>query len=418
MNTLNYIEKGMLLILFLFISACSKDDDVNQNLTPSGIETAEELTAYFENLIQVKNVPGFSVTIILENDIDFHQSYGYADITNQIPYTNHTINNMASVSKTFVGAATAKAISQGYFTLETSINDILPVDIINPKQPDIDIKIKHLITHTSGIVDVPSTYIASNYYILPGEDISTDIGSVLVNELGIQQMDQVDLDDYLLEIFNEDGTLYNLDNYLDATPGSVWAYSNDATSLMGFIIEYVSGQSFDDYVKNHILNPLQMSQSTFNIDEVDVSNLATQYYDIYTPFPRYGNHGYVEGGLYSSSDDMSNYLLDMMKGARGASSVLFSSDYYDLLFTPQLAEGIMPTSFAENHGLFWYMKNGNVMHGGNSLGVSTHIQFKQDGSSGFCIITNMDGTFVGNEAKWEEVKTLITQAIQQYISNN
>jgi hypothetical protein len=146
--------------------------------------------------------------------------------------------------------------------------------------------------------------------------------------------------------------------------------------------------------------------------------MATQYYDSSSPFPRYGNHGYVEGGLHSNSDDMSNYLLDMMKGARGEGSALFSQDYYDLLFQEQLEPGIVPSDFAENHGLFWYMKDGNLVHGGNSLGVSTHIQLKQDGSSGFYIISNMDGTFTGNELKWEETKSIITQAVEEFISNN
>lgn len=418
MKTLIHLAKLVMVVIFTAITSCSNDDDAIQNPTPTGIETTEDLSAYLENVANTNNIPGFSVNVSLGNTIAFHQSFGYANLANQIPYTNQTLNNLASVSKTFVGVATAKAIEQGFFTLETNINDLLPIAIVNPKQPTGNIKIKHLVTHTSGIVDVPETYIASNYYILPGEDITTSIASIMVNDLGMQQMEQVDLDDYLLEIFDEDGDLYNLGNYLDALPGDTWAYSNDATSLLGFIIEYVSGQSFDAYVANYILNPLQMTNSTFDIDAVDFQTMATQYYDTNSPFPRYGNHGYAEGGLYSTSDDMSNYLLDMMKGARGEGSVLFSQDYYDVLFHEQLASGIVPSGFAENHGLFWYMKNGNIIHGGNSLGVSTHIQLKEDGSSGFYIISNMDGTFTGNESKWEEVKELISEAIQQYISNN
>ncbi len=406
------------LLLISILSSCSTDDDAVNILTPQGIETNEDLSAYLESLAKTTDVPGFSVNVSLSNRIAFQESFGFANIANQTPYTNHTINNMASVSKTFVGVATAKAIAQGYFTLETNINELLPIAINNPKKPNSEIKIKHLVTHTSGIVDVPSTYIAYNYFILPGEDISTNIGSILVNDLGILQREQIDLDDYLEEIFAEDGALYNLDNYLEATAGETWAYSNDATSLMGYIIEYVTEQSFDDYVAENILNPLQMNNSTFSLDEVDFQNMATQYYDYTSPFPRYGNHGYVEGGLHSNSDDMSKYLLDMMNGARGESSLLFPSEYYNLMFSEQLENGIVPFDFAENHGLFWYMKDGYLMHGGNSFGVSTHIQLKQDGSSGFFIISNMDGTFTANDSKWEEVKTLISQAVLQYISNN
>jgi len=416
------IFKPVYLLLVMLVglcSSCSSDDDVSsggQQRDP--IITADDLSAYLEQLVSANAVPGFSVNVSIGNTIAFQESFGYANIANQTPYTNQTVNNMASVSKTFLGAATAKAIEQGYFTLETNINDLLPVAVINPKQPSGNIKIKHLVTHTSGIVDVPSTYIASNYYIVPGEDVTTTIGSIMVSDLGMQQMEQVDLDDYLLEIFDEDGDLYNLDNYLDALPGATWAYSNDATTLLGYIIEYVSGESYDAYVANHILNPLQMFDSTLDIDAVNFQTMATQYYDANSPFPRYGNHGYVEGGLHSTSDDMSKYLLDMMRGARGESGVLFDEVYYDLLFEAQLADGIVPHQFAENHGLFWYMKNGNLVHGGNSLGVSTHLQLRQDGSSGFFIISNMDGTFNENDAKWEMLKGRISEAIEEYIANN
>lgn len=418
MKFINKIIMVVVLSLLAVFSSCSNntDDDINPN--PSGIQTNEDLSAYLESLITTKNIPGFSVNVSLGNNVAFQESFGYANIANQVPYTNQTVNNLASISKTFLGAATAKAIEQGYFTLETNINDLLPIAIVNPKQPNTNIKIKHLVTHTSGIVDVPATYIASNYYILPGENLTSSIAGVLVNQLGIQQMNQVDLDDYLLEIFDEDGDLYNENNYLNAAPGTTWGYSNDATTLLGFIIEYVSNLSYDEYVATYVLDPLQMTNSTFNVDAVDFENMATQYYDNSSPFPRYANHGYVEGGLYSSSDDMSNYLLDMMKGARGESSVLFASNYYDLLFAEQLEPGIVPLDFAENHGLFWYMKDGDLIHGGNSLGVSTHLQLKEDGSSGFFIITNMDGTFTENSSKWEEVKTLISNAIKEYITNN
>ncbi|TYA78732.1 serine hydrolase domain-containing protein [Seonamhaeicola marinus] len=418
MTILNKLKLAVLVLVVTFNFSCSSDDGEPVDQTPNGIATVEQLSAYLENLVNTKDVPGFSVNVAVENTVVFNKSFGYANIASKTPYTNQTINNMASVSKAFLGAATAKAIEQGYFTLDTPINDVLPVEIRNPKQPNANIKIKDLVTHTSGIVDVPSTYLASNYFILPGQPINTNAANIMINDLGMQQMEQVDLDDYLIEIFTEDGDLYNLDNYLDAAPGTTWSYSNDASSLMGFIIEYVSDQSFDDYVKEYVLMPLQMTNSTFNLSEVDFSAMATQYLDNNSEFPRYGNHGYVEGGLHSNSDDMSKFLLDMMKGARGEASTLFASEYYDLMFTNQLASGVVPNSFAENHGLYWYMKNGNIIHGGNSLGVSTHLQLKQDGSSGFCIITNMDGTFTNNTPKWEEVKLLISQAVEQFISNN
>ncbi|WP_298421808.1 serine hydrolase domain-containing protein [uncultured Kordia sp.] len=416
------VTKNLIPILVAFtllFSSCSSDDDTTITTpTVNTIETAEELSTYLENLVQTNDIPGFSVSVALENSIAYQKSFGYANIATVTPYTNQTVNSIASISKTFVGAATAKAIEQGYFTLETNINELLPIEINNPKQPSSPIKIKHLVTHTSGIVDIPSVYLANNYYILPGENSTTEAATILMNGIGIQQSEKVALDEYLAEIFLEDGELYSLDNYLDAAPGEEWMYSNTGTGLLSYIIEYVSDTSFDGYVKTNILNPLQMSNTTYDIYEVNTSNLATLYLNPNSSLPRYGNHSYAEGSIHTTNEDLGNYLLDMMRGARGESAVLFSPEYYNLLFNENLESGIVPNSFAENHGLFWYMKDDNLMHGGNSIGISSHLQLKQNGASGFFIITNMDGTFTENNPKWESVKNQISNAIQQFINNN
>lgn len=407
-----------LLSTTLLITSCSNDDGIqNKTLTPSDISSTEDLNTYLENLVNTTEAPGFSVTIAIDDAIAYQNSFGYSNIANQKPYTNSTLNTIASCSKTFVGAATAKAIEQGLFTLETPINELLPIEINNPYHPNELIRVKHLVTHTSGIIDNPDTYIPANYYILPGEEINTTAGNILSNSLGIQQMERVSLEEYLAEFFDEDGDLYSLDNFIAAAPGTAWAYSNNATSLMGYIIEYQSEISFDNYVKTFILTPLNMVQSTYNIYDVDLENLATQYMNPNAAFPRYDNHGYVEGSLISSNNELSYYLLDMMKGVQGNASTLFGENYYDLLFTPLLADDIVPDAFADNHSLFWYTKNGNYMHGGNSLGVSSHIQFKEDGSSGYFIMSNMDGTFHGNDTQWEQLQSSISEAITQYINN-
>ena len=105
-------------------------------------------------------------------------------------------------------------------------------------------------------------------------------------------------------------------------------------------------------------------------------------------------------------------------GIKGQSSTLFGTAYYELLFAEQLPVGTVPSSFAENQGIYWYNNADSWMQGGNSLGISSHLQLKDDGSSGFLIISNMDGTFSENEPKWEAVKTLIIQGVEEFISNN
>ncbi|MEM6320831.1 MAG: serine hydrolase domain-containing protein [Bacteroidota bacterium] len=150
------------------------------------------------------------------------------------------IQHIASVSKTFAGAAVVKAIEQGLFTMETNINDLLPVTLVNPKQSNAAIKVKHLVTHTSGLLDNAPLYLATNWYILPEEDLATEGAKTLMNQIGIEAGEAVELGDFLAEYFLEDGDLYFGDNFANTAPGSNWAYSNLATGLMGFIIETAS----------------------------------------------------------------------------------------------------------------------------------------------------------------------------------
>ena len=415
MTTLSRIIILSILSVFLTFISCSDSDDGTTIPEPTSIKTAAELNAYLEGIAKSTDVPGFAISAVKGNNIVYQESFGYANIQNQVAYTNTTINSIASTSKTFVGAAVAKAIEQGHFTLETDINDLLPFSITNPKQPEGIIRIKHLVTHTSGLLDRPEVYLAYNYHILPGENINTAGAGILMNEIGIEQREGYSLEDFLAAYFLEDGDLYSLDNFADTPPGSTWAYSNLATGLTGYIIETVTGQSFDEYVKENILLPLQMNASSYNFSEINTDEMATRYINNNTPLPMYANDSYPEGGLYTSNEDMGKYLLDMVNGIKGESSLLFSEEAYEMLFDPQLADGLVPLDFAENQGLFWYFKDGKAIHGGNSFGVSTHLEIEQNGASGFIFMSNMDASFSGNTQSYLAVQEKVSKAIKEYL---
>ena len=415
MTTLSRILVLSILSLILSLTSCSTNDEEATIPEPSSIKNAADLNAYLQELVQTSTMPGMAISIVKDDNIVYQESFGYANIQNQVAYTNETINSIASISKTFVGAAVAKAIEQGYFTMETDINDILPIHVINPKQPEGVIKIKHLVTHTSGLLDNPEVYLAHNYHILPGEDITTAGAGLLMNELGIVQRQSYSLEEFLANYFLEDGDLYSLDNFADTPPGSTWYYSNLATGLSGYIVETATEQSFDDYVRQNILQPLQMNASTYDISEINTDEMATRYINEDTPLPVYANDSYPEGSMYTTNEDMGKYLLDMVKGIKGESTTLFSKDTYELLFDPQLAAGTVPQDFAENHGLFWYFQDGKVLHGGNSFGISTHLEIGQNGNYGFILMTNMDASLSSNTQNYSAVKEKVTKAISELL---
>ena len=117
MTTISRIIGFPLLTLFIFLTSCSSDDDTQVVLPePTGIKTTAELDSYFESIIETEQVPGFAVSIAKNSGLIYQQAFGYENLQTQKAFSNETVINIASVSKTFVAAATAKSIEQGYFT--------------------------------------------------------------------------------------------------------------------------------------------------------------------------------------------------------------------------------------------------------------------------------------------------------------
>ncbi len=404
----------LLMWLSFNIFSCSKDDDSPQ---PPVISTPTELTAALNDLYHQKDAPGFAVSIVKNDAIVYQQAFGKADVDQDQAYTNQTIQPIGSISKTFIGAAIVKAIEQGHFTLDTDINDILPVQLINPKMPEATIRVRDLVTHTSGLIDEQEAYIQS-YYILPGEDLSTSGSQLLQGGFGTQQRESIPLEEYLAEYYLEDGDWYSLDNFIAAEPGTTYAYSNIAASLAAYLVEAATGMPFDQYVKAHILQPLGMNNTGYDQTKLDADKLATLYWDRETPLPAYANDSYPDGSIFTSNEDLSKYLLDMMRGARGESTTLFSKESYELLFQAQLPAGVIHPLIGDNQGVFWVLEDGEIKHDGSDPGTTCNLQFTASGDAGYLLLTNMDASTDDHEQAYFDLAIEVHQAIVAFLSEN
>ena len=403
-----------LVFAFLFIS-CSDDDD--SVVLPPTISTTAELTAALTEIYENSDAPGFAISVLKNDAILYQKGFGDANIAANKAYTNQTIQPIGSVSKTFVAAAIVKAIEQGHFTLDTDINDILPVEIVNPLQPDATITVKHLVTHTSGLLDNYEIYLQA-YHIQTGEDLSTEGAQLLQQVIGAQQRERIPLADFLAEYYLTDGDAYTTDNFTSATPGTLWSYSNVATALSAFLIEAATGNSFHEYVRINIFQPLGMNNTGYSFDELNTNNLATLYWDKDTPLPRYGNDFYPEGDVHTSSEDLSKFLLDMMKGAKGTNATLFSEASYAMLFDPLLPNGMLPQGLADNQGIFWFLDGNTIKHDGSDPGTTCMMEFDKTGEAGYFLLTNMDAVTDAHEQSWAELLTQVNEVISKFVQAN
>ena len=404
---------SLALILLFFQSACKKDDSISPIL-PTDIEGNPEMDEAMQNILNHTEVPGFAIAMLKDGEIIYKNAFGYANIIEKLPFTISTQMNIASMSKTFVGAATVRAIEMGLFNTNTPINELLDFEVRHPFYPESPILIRHLYTHTSGIIDQPDLYFRENYAVIQEENMNEEGAQLLKTALNIEQRSQRPMRYFLFNYLNENGSFYGEANFSDSKPGTQWSYSNLSAGLMALIIEQQSGLSFADFVKNEVFNPLNMTSSTYRFEDVDQNQLARFYLNKQTEFPYYTNDSYAEGGVYSNISDLSLYLTDISKAANGEAGKLFPYDYYQLLLKDQLNEGIVPDDFADNHGVFWIKKDGKLMHGGNSFGVTTYMEINPATKLGYVLLTNLDAVF--ESTQFEAFYKLIREAIDKYHS--
>jgi CubicO group peptidase (beta-lactamase class C family) len=198
--------------------------------------------------------PGASILIMKGDSVVFSKSYGLADLGTKEQITNKTLFNLGSISKTFVMNSILMLRDEGKLSLEDSLIKYFPE--FKNKEIAQKVKIRHLLTHTSGLPDNRPVAGQREFYLTAND---------AQNWQPVTQADSL--------VFE---------------PGSKYEYSNPAFNGLALIIEKVSGQKWQDFVAERIFKPAGMTTSTITDG----------------PHPESGvSHGYVmENGNWSELD--------------------------------------------------------------------------------------------------------------------
>jgi CubicO group peptidase (beta-lactamase class C family) len=390
---------SILISSLLLLASCEDSSSYS-------IHTEEELTNSLQNIAEASSIPGFTIGIIKNGTICYQNSFGYRNIEFSQPYTNTTIQPIGSISKTFLAIATVKCISNGYFDLDTPINDLLPQPIINPLYTNEPIKIKHLVQHSSGLVDNPNS-ILSTYYFLPNQNLTTEGAQLLINA-GFTNRSPRTLQELIEDYYYPTGNLYDTNNFLSVAPGTNYSYSNIASSLMAYIIEVSTNMSYDEFVNTAILSPLQMENTNFYYDFINTNNVyANLYFENNIPFPFYNCDSYPDGFLKTNNVDLTKFLQDMIRGNMGVSEVLFPNNYYQMLFSE--------TGF--NHSIFWLLEGNSIHHSGGDPGISCNLAFNKVKNQGYFVLTNYDVSTPSHIGEFENFIQRIENNINQFLDS-
>ncbi|WP_338792462.1 serine hydrolase domain-containing protein [Bernardetia sp. MNP-M8] len=400
----------LLTFFSLIVFGCTEDETI----TP--ITSNEELTEYLQEVYNESQLPAFSLAIVKNGELAYQNSFGHKNIENNEIYTNQTLQPIASISKTVLGVATVKAIELGYFDLETDINSILTNPIINPNNPNDIIKIRHLVTHTSSLLDVSEAYFDA-YYIQNGENMNTEGAALLQNFMGIEQRNKKSLESLISNYFYPSGINYSLDAFSNSKAGEKWAYSNLASSLMAYLIEIKANQPYHQFLEEQIFEPLEMNKSTY-FPSLSETQLATLYFDKNTPLPRYGNDSYPDGSVFTSNEELSLFLVAMIKGFHFSEASIISSEGFETLFSPLLAEEKLILQAHNNHGVFWVHNNNTLQHSGSDPGTTCLLEFSKEKPEGFLLLTNSDASVEETQTVYNQSARQIKSAISSYLSSS
>lgn len=363
------------------------------SLLSHGQEKYTNLTSRLENLYKKSNFPGFSVVILDKDSVLYRNEFGFSDLKNKIPYTKNTIQNIGSVSKTVIGVALMKAIDLGYFDLDTDINAILPFKVGNPNLDSSEIiKIKHLVTHTSGILDDEEVY-GKTFLLNKYSDKESKLYIKLKEGSTISNRTDSEFSVFLKSYLEKGGKWYKNTNFNKEKVGIEYNYSNIGAGLAAYLIEIKSKMPFDLFCKKYIFDTLKMKSTAYFLNDTLFNKHSKIYNSKKQYYPLYSEITYPDGSLKTSSHDLSLYLIEMIKGYYGQSK-LITSKSFELLFKKQFKDNELPKSNdlrEPNSGVFWRIKKNELIgHTGSDLGISTFMFFNPKTGKGKIFITNIE----------------------------
>jgi len=333
----------------------------------------DELDAAIQQQMDAAKIPGVSVAVIKNRQIVFSKGYGVADTQSRQAVGSDTLFTIASVSKPATGAALMRLYDQGRFQLDDDINPYLPFSVRNPAYPDVPITFRMLLAHTSSIQDGPSY--EENYTLLsaPGREDSP-----------------IALGDYLRAYFTPGGQ-YNdpQKNFSGEKPGAAYEYSNVGFGLIGYLVEQISGQPFDQFCQEQIFAPLGMQHTRWFYRDVDKTRMAvpttyTWWKRSYRPVGFYGFPTYPDGSLKTSASEYARLMaVYMYQGKTLEGQPFLKESTVAEMLTAQLAQDAQS-------GLVWQLGN-TIQHTGGDPGITAIAAFNPRKDIGIVILTNGDG---------------------------
>lgn len=347
-----------MIVAFSFAAAAQNSVDITK--------VTHDLEPEIRRMLIEGNIPSASVALVVGDKIVWQSAYGEANLRTRTPATPETVYLIGSTFKTMSTVALLQLMDQGKFKLDDPVSKYLDFTIPgdDPKNP---VTFRHLLTHTSGLEgDFGAVPVWTNAPVMPLDEwVRTKL------KVAHPVMTKVE-------------------------------YSNAAFTLVGYLVEKISGVPYTKYMQEHVWTPLEMTDTAFDptpsMDErLSVPYVVDRETGRQKPATRIRAAVFPAGITYGTIHDQSNWLIANLNGGMFKGKRVISEATLDQMMTLQFdqfkggIEGIWGNETA-GFGLTWWTQTRDgdryFAHSGSLSGYTAFLLGNRDRKFGFAILTN------------------------------
>jgi CubicO group peptidase (beta-lactamase class C family) len=327
---------------------------------PANAKTILEMMEHYK-------VPGVSIAVINDNRIEWTKVYGTMDVNSGSPVTTKTIFEAASTSKFITSVMALHFVQEGLIDLDANVNDYLKSWQIpdNEFTKDEKVTLRRLLTHRAGMPTTNFSWDGTRYPTI-------------------------------IDVLNGARPAENKPAIPEFVPGSRWQYSNVAYDVIQLLLEDVSGKPFHQIAKELVLEPLRMSNSTFDypLDSGKKKREAMPHdAEGISRYPGMHKTALAHGGLTTTPTDLAAFTLEMIRSYQGKSEKILSQRTTKQLLTKvsDIDPGNILSLASEGLGVF-LMGEGKdlafIHPGENGPGFTCWLMGWPERGTGVVIMTN------------------------------
>lgn len=375
------------LLLVFFIIWIHSIHPINGSTDETNYLLIEEK---LENIRSAFNIPTVHAGITRDTELVWTKGFG-----NQTALD--TVFPIASIHKTFVGTAILQMFNRGLIDLDADVSDYLPFEVKNHYNPEETITIRMLLTHTSGL----ASELNNEFYWDTEGYFRSGYPPILNLSLG----------EYLNESFTPGGSNYDPGMWV-YEPNERYSYSNPGFKLLHYLVEYVTGLTFEEYLQENIFEPCEMINSGINTSHFGDMNAIphTRRLGINNEQPLYSSWmvrttvtdlahfliAHLNGGSYGNQEILSPSTVTLMHKVRVR---------YSNYMNPILQDVNTYNFYQHSYGLGWsHFQDGFEGHGGSTPGFLSMMAGRKNSngdSVGIILFMNVNAILGLNEDRAE-----------------